>query len=326
MSDPWHIIFHKTGGPEVLEHEAFDPGAPDSGQVRVKISASGVNFIDTYHRAGLYPLPLPSGLGTEFAGVVEAVGPDVRDISPGQRVAARMGRPGSYATHAVLGVEELFPLPNGISDEAAAAVTLKGLTAWMLVEKCRKLEPGQVVLVHSAAGGVGSLLVPWAKAMGGIVIAHAGSAEKAERAHAAGADHALSCSFDELAAKVRELTGGHGADLVLDGVGASSWAASLGSIAKRGLIVSYGNASGPVPPVAPLELSRAGSVFLTRPTLYDYTQTPEERAEGSNRLFSLIANGTLSVNIGQRYPLADVAEAHRALEGRKTVGSTILIP
>lgn len=326
MSDPWRIIFRKTGGPEVLERESFDPGTPGSGEVLVKIGASGVNFIDTYHRAGLYPLPLPSGLGTEFAGVVEAVGPDVQGISPGQRVAARLNRPGSYATHAVLGTDELFPLPDGISDEAAAAVMLKGLTAWMLLEKCRRLEPGQIVLVHSAAGGVGSLLVPWAKAMGGIVIAHAGNAEKAERANSAGADHALSCSFDELAAKVRELTGGHGADLVLDGVGAASWAASLGSIAKRGLIVSYGNASGPVPPVAPLELSRAGSVFLTRPTMYDYTKTPEERAEGSNRLFALIADATLSVDIGQRYPLADVAEAHRALEGRKTVGSTILIP
>jgi NADPH:quinone reductase len=326
MSEPWRVVFRKTGGPEVLEREAFDPGTPGSGQVRVKISASGVNFIDTYHRAGLYPLPLPSGLGTEFAGVVEAVGADVQGISPGQHVAARLSRPGSYATHAMLGADELFLLPEGISDEVAAAVTLKGLTAWMLLEKCRRLEPGQIVLVHSAAGGVGSLLVPWAKAMGGIVIAHAGSVEKAERARSAGADHVLSCSFEDLAPKVRELTGGHGADLVLDGVGAASWTASLGAIARRGLIVSYGNASGPVPPVAPLELGRAGSVFLTRPTMYDYTRTPEECAEGSSRLFALIADGTLPVEIGQRYSLADVAEAHRALEGRKTVGSTILIP
>jgi NADPH:quinone reductase len=326
MSDPWRIIFRTTGGPEVLERETFDPGFPGPGQVRVKVSASGVNFIDTYHRAGLYPLPLPSGLGTEFAGVVDAVGPDVRGFSPGQHVAARIKRPGSYATHVILSADELVRVPAGISDEVAAAVTLKGLTAWMLLEKCRKLEPGQIVLVHSAAGGVGSLLVPWAKAMGGIVIAHAGSAEKADRARTAGADHILSCSFDDLAAKVRELTGGHGADLVLDGVGAASWASSLGATARRGLIVSYGNASGPVPPVAPLELSRAGSVFLTRPTMFDYTRTPEELAEGCSRLFGLITDGTLSVEIGQRYPLADVAEAHRALESRKTVGSTILIP
>jgi len=326
MSDPWRIVIRTPGGPEVMERETFDPGVPGPGEVRVKITASGVNFIDTYHRSGLYPLALPAGLGTEFAGVIENVGSDVKGLHPGQRVAGRMNRPGSYATHAVLGVDELFLLPDDISDEIAAAASLKGLTAWMLLEKCRRLRPGQSVLIHAAAGGVGSFLVPWAKALGGLVIAHAGNPEKAERARKAGADHALSCSFDELASKVREVTDGRGADLILDGVGAASWAASLGAIAKRGLIVSYGNASGPVPPFAPLELARAGSVFLTRPTMYDYTRTPEERAEGGSRLFELIADGTLSVEIGQRYPLADVAEAHRALEGRKTVGSTILIP
>lgn len=326
MSDPWRIIIRTPGGPEVMERETFDPGAPGPGEVRVKITASGVNFIDTYHRSGLYPLDLPAGLGTEFAGIVETLGPEVKGLHPGQRVAARMNRPGSYATHAVLGADELFPLPDDISDEIAAAASLKGLTAWMLLEKCRTLQPGQSVLIHAAAGGVGSFLVPWAKALGSLVIAHAGTPEKAERARKAGADHALSCAFDELASKVREVTDGHGADLILDGVGAASWAASLGAIAKRGLIVSYGNASGPVPPFAPLELARAGSVFLTRPTVYDYTRTPEERAEGGSRLFGLIANGTLSVDIGQRYSLTDVAEAHRALEGRKTVGSTILIP
>lgn len=326
MSEPWRIVIRTPGGPEVMEREIFDPGAPGPSEVRVKITASGVNFIDTYHRSGLYPLALPAGLGTEFAGVIETVGSDVKGLHPGQRVASRMNRPGSYATHAVLGVDELLPLPDDISDEIAAAASLKGLTAWMLLEKCRRLQPGQSVLIHAAAGGVGSFLVPWAKALGGIVIAHAGSPEKAERARKGGADHALSCSFDELASKVREVTNGRGADLILDGVGAASWAASLGAIARRGLIVSYGNASGPVPPFAPLELARAGSVFLTRPTVYDYTQTAEERTEGANRLFGLIADGTLSVEIGQRYPLADVAEAHRALEGRRTVGSTILIP
>lgn len=326
MTDAWRIVIRRTGGPEVLERENFDPGQAGPGEALVRIAASGLNFIDTYHRSGLYALPLPSGLGTEFAGVVEAVGMNVAGIAPGQRVSARMFRPGSYATHAVLKVEELVPIPEAISDEIAAAVTLKGLTAWMLLEKCRKLEPGQTVLVHAAAGGVGSLLVPWAKAMGGIVIAHAGSTEKADRARNAGADHALSCGFEELAAKVRELTGGRGADLVLDGVGAASWAASLASVARRGLIASYGNASGPVPPFAPLELARAGSAFLTRPTVFDYTSSPEERREGGERLFGLIAAGTLPVEIGRRYPLADVAEAHRALEARETTGATILLP
>lgn len=326
MTEPWRIVVRTPGGPEVLEREPFDPGAPGPGEARVKITASGVNFIDIYHRSGIYPVALPASLGTEFAGVVEDVGPGVEAIAPGQRVAARMSKPGSYATHAVLDADELIALPENISDEVAAAATLKGLTAWMLLEKCRKLEAGQSVLIHAAAGGVGSFLVPWGKALGGMVIAHAGSVQKAERARKAGADHVLSCSFKELAPKIRELTDGKGVNLVLDGVGAASWTASLGAVGKRGLIVSYGNASGPVPPFAPLALLQAGSVFLTRPTVFDYTRTRAERAEGSRRLFALIADGTLNVEIGQRYPLADVGEAHRALEGRRTVGSSILVP
>ena len=326
MSAAWRIVMRRPGGVEVLEREAFDPGDPGPGEVRVKISASGLNFIDTYHRSGLYPLALPTGLGTECAGVLEAVGADVTDFVPGQRVAVLMNRPGSYATHAVVSADQLFRIPDAISDEIAAAVMLKGLTAWMLLEKCRRLQAGQTVLIHAAAGGVGSLLVPWAKALGGLVIAHAGSAEKAERARAAGAGHAFSCDFNALASKAREVTDGRGVDLVLDGVGAASWSASLAAIAPRGLIVSYGNASGPVPPVAPLELARAGSAFLTRPTVYDYIRTAEERAEGSARLFDLIVAGTLPIAIGQRFALDDVATAHSALEARKTTGATILIP
>jgi len=326
MSGAWRIVMRRPGGVEVLERETFDPGDPGPGEVRVKISASGLNFIDTYHRSGLYPLALPTGLGTECAGVLEAVGTGVTDFAPGQRVAVLMNHPGSYATHAMVSADQLFRIPDAISDEIAAAVMLKGLTAWMLLEKCRKLEAGQTVLIHAAAGGVGSLLVPWAKTLGGVVIAHAGSADKADHARAAGADHVFSCDFSELPSKVRDVTGARGADLVLDGVGAASWSASLGAIARRGLIVSYGNASGPVPPVAPLELARAGSAFLTRPTVYDYVRTPEERAEGSARLFDLIAEGTVAVTIGQRFALDDVAAAHGAIEGRQTVGSTILIP
>jgi NADPH2:quinone reductase len=326
MTAAWRIVIRQTGGPDVLEREDFDVGTPGPGQARVRVAASGVNFIDTYHRSGLYKLPLPTGLGTEFAGVVEAVGEDVKDVKPGQRVAARLAIPGSYATHLLVDAALLIPLPANISDDVAAAATLKGLTAWMLLEKCAQVQRGQSVLVHSAAGGVGSFLVPWAKSLGANVIAHSGSPKKADRASQLGADYSFSGSLDDLPGQVRGATGGRGADVVLDGVGAASWAASLASVAKRGLIASFGNASGPVPPINPLELMRAGSIFVTRPTLFDYTIMPEELAEGSQRLFGLIADGTLQVEIGQRFSLADAAEAHRALEGRQTVGSTILIP
>ena len=326
MTNPWRIIVRKPGGPDVLEREDINPGAPGEGQALIRITAVGLNFIDTYQRSGLYALSLPTGLGSELAGVVEAVGPGVTHVSPGQRIAAILRSPGAYATHIVMDAASLMPLPDAISDEVAAAAVLKGLTAWMLFEPCAKVQPGQTVLIHSAAGGVGSILVPWAKSLGAIVIAHAGNSAKADRAKSAGADHALSCDFEVLAQQVRDLTDGRGVDVVLDGVGAASWAASLASVARRGIIVSYGNASGPVPPVAPLELARAGSVFLTRPTTFDFTATPEERREGTTRLFSLIADGTVPIEIGQRYPLADVIKAHRALESRQTVGSTVLIP
>jgi len=326
MTSARRIVVRQTGGPEVLEREEFDVPAAGPREARVRITASGVNFIDTYHRSGLYKLPLPTGLGTEFAGVVEAIGEDVQGIKPGQRVAARLANPGSYATHVLVDAGFLIPVPDSISDEVVAAATLKGLTAWMLLEKCAKLQQGQSVLVHAAAGGVGSFLVPWAKALGAKVIAHSGSTQKVDRASRLGAHHSFTGSFDDLPGQVREVTGGRGADVVLDGVGAASWAASLASVAKRGLIASFGNASGPAPAINPLDLMRAGSIFLTRPTLFDYTVTPEELAEGSQRLFGLIADGTLQVEIGQRFSLADAAEAHRALESRRTVGSTILIP
>lgn len=326
MSGAWRIVARQTGGPEVLEREDYDPGSPGAGQARVRNTAIGLNFIDTYHRSGLYPLPLPTGIGSEFVGVVEAVGTGVKGLSAGDRIAGSISTGGSYATHVLADVNRVFPLPDSISDEVAAASTLKGLTAWMLIERCAKLKQGQSVLIHASAGGVGSILVPWAKAIGATVIAHAGNPTKADRARQAGADHALSGDFGSLAEQVRELTGGRGVDVILDGVGAASWDASLASIARRGLLVSYGNASGPVPPVAPLSLTRAGSIFLTRPTMFDYLETAEERAEGSKRLFKLINDGTIQIEIGRRFALADAADAHRALEGRETVGSSILIP
>lgn len=326
MAQPWRIVCRKTGGPEVLEQEEFDPGPPGAGQVRVRITASGVNFIDTYHRSGLYPLPLPTGLGTEFAGVVETIGPDVEGFGVGDRVAAICTIPGSYATHIVIDATLLHALPADINDEVAAAALLKGLTAWMLIERCAKLAAGQTILVHAAAGGVGSLLVPWAKKIGATVIAHSGTPAKAERARKAGADYSFCDGFDLLAEQVRGATGDRGVDVVLDGVGSASWAASMASVAKRGLFVTYGNASGPIPPFSPLELSRAGSIFLTRPTVFHYTETTEERSQGGKRLFQFIADGTVPIEIGQRYALAEAAEAHRALESRRTIGSTILLP
>ena len=326
MSSPHRIVVHGHGGPDALSYEAFTPGEPGPGEVRVAIEAVGVNYIDTYHRTGLYPIALPGGLGVEAAGTIEAVGPDVANWSPGDRVALLIETRGAYATQIVVRADLLFALPDSVSAEVAAAALLKGITAWMLVERCGKVAPGQIALVHAAAGGGGSLLVPWLKHAGAIVIAHAGTPEKAESARQNGADHALSVAFDALAGAVREITNGHGADVIYDGVGAASWSASLAAIARRGLLVTYGNASGPVPPLSPLELLRAGSIFLTRPSMFHYVDTPESRAEAGRRLFAMLGQGAINADIGQRFALADAADAHRALESRATRGSTILIP
>lgn len=324
MSDAWRMVAARTGGPETIERIDFAITPPDPGQVRVRNAAIGVNFIDTYHRSGLYPMPLPVLLGSEGAGIVEAVGPGVDHVAPGQRVAYMGG--GAYATHATVDAGRVVALPDDIGFDVAAASLLKGLTSWMLIEGCAKASPGSTLLIHAAAGGVGAIAVQWSKAIGATVIAHAGNAEKAARARALGADHALSCPFDALAAEVRALTGGWGVDAALDGIGAASWTASLASIARRGLMITYGNASGPVPPFSPLELSKGGSLFLTRPTVFDYTATPEAMAEGCARLFGLIRSGAVDIEIGQRFALAGAADAHRALESRSTTGSTILMP
>jgi len=323
MSERYRLIFRKTGGPEVIEAEPLGALEPGPGEVLVRHQAIGLNFIDTYHRTGLYKLPLPSGLGSEAAGTVEAAG-EGTDFREGERVAYALGPPGAYATHRLLPADRLVRLPDSIDAETAAAAMLKGCTAEFLIERCARVKAGDWVLVHAAAGGVGSILVPWLKAIGARVIAHAGSAEKAAMAADRGADHALSCPFDELADEVQRLTGG--VRIVLDGVGAASWAASLASLKRRGLMVSFGNASGPVPPVSPLELSRAGSLFLTRPTLGDYVAEPGELQAAAARLFEMIGSGAVPVRIGARFPLAEAAEAHRALEARRTIGSTLLVP
>lgn len=326
MNDGLRLIVRIHGGPEVIERESFALEAPSAGEIRVRHEAVGLNYIDTYFRTGLYPLPLPVGLGSEAAGIVDAVGEGVNDFRVGDRIAYVGNTPGSYATHRTIPAGWAIPLPDHISSDIAAAAMLKGLTACFLSEPCAKLQAGQSALVHAAAGGVGSILVPWLKDMGVQVIAHAGSPEKAEMARRAGADTALYGSFENLADAVKAATNGKGVHAVFDGVGQDSWTASLASLRPRGLMVSYGNASGPVPPVNLLDLSRGGSLYVTRPTLFAYISDPAEYRAMAYRLFDRIRRGVVTIDIGQRYALADAAEAHRALEGRRTTGSTILLP
>jgi NADPH2:quinone reductase len=326
LPDPYTFILRENGGPDVLTAEHIDVPKPEAGQVLVRHEAVGLNFIDTYHRSGLYKLPFPAGLGIEAAGMVEAVGEGVRGFREGDRVGYFSGPPGAYATHRIVDPDSLVRLPDSIGFEQAAAAMLKGCTAEYLIERCAKVEPGQAVLVHAAAGGVGSILVPWLKSIGATVIAHAGDSKKAEIAAGLGADHALCGPMDELASEVRALTGGKGVPVVLDGVGAASWKASLGSAARRGLVVSYGNASGPVPAFTALDLLSAGSVFVTRPTLADYCATPEEMRASAARLFEMIDKKVVVVRIGARFPLLKAADAHRAIESRATTGSTVLLP
>ncbi len=325
MSD-FRMIIRAHGGPEQIEREEIAPTPPGAGEARMRQSAVGLNFIDTYHRTGLYPMTLPSGLGTEAAGVVEAVGEGVEGLKAGDRVAYAGGTPGSYATVRTLPADLLVPLPDAIDDKTAAAAMLKGMTAAYLIGPCAKIEAGQTVLVHAAAGGVGSILVQWLAAIGVTVIAHAGSEEKAAIARSLGAHDALSCPMGDLAPRVRELTGGKGVEAVLDGVGKASWAASLASVATRGLLVTYGNASGPVPPIDALALSQAGSIFATRPTLAHYARNAQERRDLAGALFDRIASGAVTIPVGQTFALADAGDAHRALESRSTTGSTLLLP
>ncbi len=318
------VIAQRSGGPEVLVLECFDPPAPGSGEVLVRNEAIGVNFIDTYHRSGLYSRAYPSGIGFEAAGEIIEVGDNVSGYKPGDRIVYQADA--TYATHAVAAASQCFKLPHSMSFEVGAASLTKGLTARMLAEGVRPVTSGMTVLVYAAAGGVGQLLVPWVKALGGFVIAHVGSAAKMARVRALGADYVHTGPYDALAAEVRRLTKNEGAQLVLDGVGNDSWAASLASVARRGLIVSYGNASGVVPPVAPLDLLRAGSVFLTRPTLLDWMPDTRSRNEAWARVTEMIGTAVITPEISLRLPLADAAEAHRLLESRKTMGSIILLP
>jgi len=322
MVDGYRLVVRAHGGPEAIEREDFAFPDPGPGQVLIKTEAIGLNFIDVYYRSGLYPAALPIPLGSESAGRVVAVGPGVEGFAPGDRVGCAQGD-GAYASHRLIEAAQAVRIPDRVSNETAAAVMLKGFTACYLAEDIIPLEPGDVALVHSAAGGVGSLLIPWLRDAGVIVVAHAGSAEKAASVVA---DHVLSCSFEELPDAVLEATGGQKVDVVYDGVGKASWNASLACLRKRGLMVSYGNASGAVPPIALTDLMRAGSLMVIRPTMADFIGKPGDLARTAQRLFDRIERGILVPSIGQRFALADAAQAHRALEARQTTGSTILVP
>lgn len=318
------VRFARTGGPEVLEWQEIGPLTAGPGEVLVRHTAIGLNFIDTYHRSGLYPMPVPSGLGLEAAGIVEAVGAGV-SLTPGTRIGYCWGPVGAYATHRVIAADRVVALPDTVSDEVAAAALLKACTTEFLVERCARVEAGQWVLVPAAAGGVGLLLVQWLKAVGATVIAVAGSDAKLDLARAHGADHGLLQDGD-VAAEVRRLTGGCGVDVVFDGVGAATFAASLDSLKRRGLLVSFGNASGPVSGVDLGILARKGSLFVTRPTMFDYYPGREEIERFGGRVLAMLASGALKVEIGQRYALKDAAQAHRDIEARRTTGSTVLMP
>ncbi len=326
MPEAYRFCLRRTGGPEVLGAEAMDAPRPGPGELVIRHEAVGLNFIDTYHRSGLYPVPLPSGLGAEAAGVVEAVGEGVDRFREGNRVGYFSGPLGAYSTHRTIPADRVVKLPDALGGEEAAALLLKGCTAEMLIERCARVQPDDTILVQAAAGGVGSVLVPWLKTIGATVVAHAGTSAKAHKAKELGADYALSGPLDQLAGQVRALTDGRGVRVVLDGVGAASWPASLASVARRGIIVTFGNASGPVPPFTALDLVRAGSIFVTRPSLFDYVVSRDELEHSAGRLFEMIERGVLKAQIGARFPLLEAADAHRALEARQTTGSTILIP
>ncbi len=318
--------FAQTGGPEVITLREVDVPAPGPGEVTVVQSAVGINYLDTYHRGGVYPVKLPSGLGVEAAGRVAALGDGVSGLREGDRVATFGPALGAYASARNVPAASLFVVPDTIDERTAAAALLKAATTEFLVERCAKVQPGWQVLVHAAAGGVGLLLVQWLKHKGAVVIGTVSTAAKAEAARAAGADHVIRYDSEPVAAKVRELTGGAGVRVVFDGVGMSTWAASLDCAAHRGLIISYGNADGPVTGVGLGILAAKGSLSVTRPTLFDYYSDPAERAAGAALVWDMIGSGRIAVTIGQTWPLSEAAEAHRALEARETTGSSLLIP
>ena len=319
------IRIHEFGGPEVLSWEEVDLAECPAGEARIRHTAVGLNLIDTYHRTGLYPMDLPTGLGSEAAGVVEAVGADVADIAVGDRVVYT-GRPAdAYSERRNFDASRLVRIPDTMSDEVAAAVLLKGLTAWYLLRRSYRVADGDTILLYAAAGGVGSLASQWAKKLGAIVIGVVSTKDKAERAKSQGCDHIIMAD-DDIPARVRELTAGQGVAAVYDSVGKDTFFASLDSLRPHGTMVTFGNASGPVEPFAPSELAKRGSLYVTRPILYDFIGTRAELLGACDDLFEFIGSGDVKVHIGQTYSLEDAAQSHRDIEARKTTGSTILVP
>ncbi|QTN19964.1 quinone oxidoreductase [Brevundimonas sp. AJA228-03] len=320
------IRLSRAGGPEVLELQEVETPVPGPGQILIRHEAIGLNFIDIYHRTGLYPLSFPTGLGLEGAGIVEAIGDGVTRFSVGDRAAYGTGPIGAYAEAHVVDAGRAVRFPADVPLKTAAAVMLKGMTSECLARRVFHVKQGDAVLVHAAAGGVGLILCQWLHSLGATVIGTVGDESKANIARAHGCDHVILYKTDDIAGRVRALTDGLGCAVVYDSVGRDTLESSLASLSRRGLLVSFGNASGPVPPIEPLRLSRGGSLFLTRPTLFDYVATTEELDESAGALFAMIQSGAITVEIGQTFRLDQVREAHEALAGRQTTGSTLLIP
>jgi len=319
------VRFHKTGGPEVLQLEEVQVGEPGPGQARIRHTAIGVNFIDTYQRSGLYPMQLPQTAGNEGAGVVEAVGAGVALVKAGDRVAYT-GQIGSYSGQRLLPADRLVKIPEGVSDEQAASMMLKGMTVQYLIHRTYAVKAGDTVLWHAAAGGVGLIACQWLKALGATVIGTVGSEEKAKLAKAHGADHVINYSTENFVERVKAITGGKGLPVVYDSVGKTTWEGSLDCLQPLGMMVFFGNASGPVPPLNTGILAQKGSLFVTRPTLQTYVAARADLEARSKSLFDVVKSGKVKIEISARYKLADAAQAHRDLEGRKTTGSVILLP
>ncbi len=323
---PKAIRIQQQGGPEVLKWEDVQVGDPGQGEARVRHKACGLNFLDVYQRSGLYKLALPSGMGNEASGVVEAVGPGVTHVKVGDRVAYSGGAPGAYSEVRVMPAERLVVLPEKISFETAAAMMLKGMTAQYLLRQTYKVQPGDAVLLHAAAGGVGLIACQWLKALGATVIATAGSEEKCATAKSHGADHCINYRKENFVERVKAITGGKGVPVVYDSVGKDTFVGSLDCLRPRGLMVSFGNSSGPVPPFELSLLQQKGSLYITRPTLVSYTGKREDLVATAKDLFDVVASGKVKIEVNHRYPLKDAAQAQQDLEARKTTGSTILIP
>lgn len=320
------IRFYAHGGAQVLKYEAVDVPPPGPGEARVRHTAIGLNYIDIYHRNGLYPVPMPCIPGLEGAGMVEAVGEGVRDLRPGDHVAYGRGPLGAYSDVRNIAVRELIPLPAGVSDEIAAASMLKGLTAWYLLHETFPVARGDTLLVHAAAGGVGLILLQWAKKLGARVIATVGSEEKAALVKAHGADQVILYRTEPFVARVKELTDGRGVDVVYDAVGKTTFMGSLDCLRPKGMMVSYGQASGPIPPFDIAELSKRGSLYLTRPGMMDYMKRDATYREAASALLRMIAAGHIHIHVAQRIALKDAGKAHVALETRETSGATVLVP